>query len=378
MLATESPANVAGTETSEPTPMTKASDVLNNSAPAATAESHGWHVDQTIQLRRSSTRSSCTSWPGCELGYPRPRVRDFCLVDGNMYGDIRIRYNLYGDEDAPKKILLVMGLSMRLEAWANLINLLLENNDCEICAYDNRGCGESSMPNLASSTSIMARDASYLISHLGWDTAHFVGISLGGMIGQEFMSRHTVQLKSCTLINTGPGLYNTTLLPSLETMLRYCYLEVQNDNDKAMRNISSFLYSDKTCRDEKRVEQLLVGLKDILQLGHAPFAGLTHLAAGLGHCMREDRMHQIRDSGVPVQLICGDSDVLVPPTNSYHMRKHLNAKLFTVENAGHDVVNEHPEVVSERICDFIDKAEEKWSTRNGLHYPIAFGLPKRP
>ena len=50
----------------------------------------------------------------------------------------------------------------------------------QVCAYDNRGCGRSSVPSVFSSVEIMADDCIALLRHLGWSKVHLVGISMGG------------------------------------------------------------------------------------------------------------------------------------------------------------------------------------------------------
>lgn len=57
--------------------------------------------------------------------------------------------------------------------------------------FDNRGMGESDKPRIRYSTSEMARDALEVLDHIGWTKerqVHVVGISMGGMIGQELVS----------------------------------------------------------------------------------------------------------------------------------------------------------------------------------------------
>ncbi len=50
------------------------------------------------------------------------------------------------------------------------------------CTFDNRGIGNSSVPDTyaAYRTNFMAADALALMDHLGWERAHVMGMSLGG------------------------------------------------------------------------------------------------------------------------------------------------------------------------------------------------------
>jgi alpha-beta hydrolase superfamily lysophospholipase len=58
--------------------------------------------------------------------------------------------------------------------------------------YDNRGIGDSDKPRARYSTSEMAKDVIEVVDHLGWTDKrqlHVIGISMGGMIAQEVVSR---------------------------------------------------------------------------------------------------------------------------------------------------------------------------------------------
>jgi pimeloyl-ACP methyl ester carboxylesterase len=57
---------------------------------------------------------------------------------------------------------------------------------------DNRGLGESDKPLMRYSTSEMAKDVKEVLDHAGWSKPrdfHVIGISMGGMIAQELVSR---------------------------------------------------------------------------------------------------------------------------------------------------------------------------------------------
>ena len=65
--------------------------------------------------------------------------------------------------------------------------------------FDNRGMGDSDKPLLRYTTSEMAKDIVELLDHVGWTqsrSVHVVGISMGGMIAQELVSRTFLMLYS--------------------------------------------------------------------------------------------------------------------------------------------------------------------------------------
>ncbi|KAK8955734.1 hypothetical protein KSP40_PGU015793 [Platanthera guangdongensis] len=137
----------------------------------------------------------------------------------------RIFYSRFGQGDT--KVLLIIGLAATHEAWGPQIKGLtaaskpndedepaLAGGSCdgsdgiEICCFDNRGIGRSSIPSKRSeySTDIMARDALALLDHLGWKKAHVFGHSMGGMIACKLAAMAPERLLSLALLNaTGGG-----------------------------------------------------------------------------------------------------------------------------------------------------------------------------
>lgn len=63
-------------------------------------------------------------------------------------------------------------LARRCRAWSGV----------RCCTFDNRGIGNSTIPQAygAYRTHLMAADALALMDHLGWRRAHILGMSLGG------------------------------------------------------------------------------------------------------------------------------------------------------------------------------------------------------
>ena len=83
-------------------------------------------------------------------------------------------------------LLLIMGMAGHHNTWGEpFLEQLAENFD--VVTFDNRGIGESTDVPGQFTIVELANDAVALLEHLGWETAHVMGISLGGMIAQELV-----------------------------------------------------------------------------------------------------------------------------------------------------------------------------------------------
>src|SRR5262249_11904703 len=74
-----------------------------------------------------------------------------------------------------------------------------------VLTFDQRGTGLSEKPDLPYSMEMFANDTAGLMDQLGIAQAHIFGVSMGGMIAQEFAIRHPGKVRSLILGCTTPG-----------------------------------------------------------------------------------------------------------------------------------------------------------------------------
>ena len=74
-----------------------------------------------------------------------------------------------------------------------------------LLAFDARGCGRSENPDVTPTMADFADDAAALMDAVGWERAHVVGYSFGGMVAQEFALRHPARIERLVLAATAPG-----------------------------------------------------------------------------------------------------------------------------------------------------------------------------
>lgn len=136
-------------------------------------------------------------------------------------GELEIYYEDMGDPGDPA-VLLIMGLGAQLVFWRTEFCLKLVDQGLRVIRFDNRDVGLSSklpgahsgaplLPRMARSfvglaspaaytLDDMSDDAAALLDHLGINTAHVVGASMGGMIAQVFAARHHRRVKTLGVI----------------------------------------------------------------------------------------------------------------------------------------------------------------------------------
>ena len=111
---------------------------------------------------------------------------------------VDVRYELDGpvDDDSAPWILFSNSLTTDVTMWNGEVAQLADR--FRMLRYDTRGHGETSAPDGPYSFDLLVSDVVALMDAVGVETAHFVGLSLGGMIGLGAAIRHPERILSLT------------------------------------------------------------------------------------------------------------------------------------------------------------------------------------
>lgn len=97
-------------------------------------------------------------------------------------------------------VLMLQGAGAVGEAWRPQAEALKHQYTC--CLVDNRGIGGSGPAPGRLSVAQMAEDVRRVMDHLGWEQAHVVGHSIGGLIAQQLAVETPERVRSLCLMCT--------------------------------------------------------------------------------------------------------------------------------------------------------------------------------
>lgn len=273
-------------------------------------------------------------------------------------------YDLHGEGDT--KVLFIMGFLTSRHAWEPQVNFFTSlSSEFQVCVFDNRGCGDSTITYRGYSSSQMAQDALELCEHLKWSKFHLVAISMGGMIGVELALHALDKVQSISLAVTHCGGY-TSLAPLVG--IRKMVQSIINGYDiqKRGRIVQSMLYSQeflgKSYGEDAQRTMLDKVTEDWIKHVSKPSATgfLGHLKTVLTHSVSFSRLDQLKNAGIPILILTGTIDDLVPPINSHTLHKCLEvSEIIVFEGAGHCINLECEEQFNEAILANIKKANPK-------------------
>jgi 3-oxoadipate enol-lactonase len=254
---------------------------------------------------------------------------------------IDLNYQLEGEGE--ETIVLVNGLADDLETWAFQMDDLLGAGH-RVLRFDNRGVGQSSAPAGPYTTKLFAEDAKALVDELGLRDFHLVGVSMGGMIAQEYAIANGGDLRSLTLACTyaEPGPFCSRMFSM------WADLAPQLGVPFVMRDVTLWAFTVPFFEErEEELKEFEAGMAELPQPLEAYLAQLssiqTHHASG-----RLDRIT------APTLVVAGEEDILIPVRLSQRLHEGIAGSEWRTTKGGHACLWEHPSEFNQALLAFVD------------------------
>ncbi len=108
-------------------------------------------------------------------------------------------YDLTGSPDAPV-VVLIHGLGLTRSTWDDFVPALAR--DYRVLSYDLIGHGESALPQVKPSLTVLSEQLVRLLDELAIPHATLIGFSLGGMINRRFTLDHPARVTALVILNS--------------------------------------------------------------------------------------------------------------------------------------------------------------------------------
>lgn len=257
----------------------------------------------------------------------------------------RIAYEVH-DGRAPDGdwLLLIHGLGYARWGWEPLLPHL--EHRFRLILFDNRGIGDSDVPDGPYSAEGMAQDPVAVLDAAGVDRAHVVGTSLGGMIAQELALAHPRRVERLVLISSTPGAETGHPMP--EVTQRLIAEMPEMDPQQALHRAVENALSDRTVEQRPEVVERIVHHRTAEP--QDPAGWQAQAAAGTGY----EGGQRLRGIEVPTLILHGTEDVVVDPRNADVLTELIpDSEARRVAGAGHLPYWEDPEGVAQQLVGFL-------------------------
>ena len=261
------------------------------------------------------------------------------------HDNIEINYFMEGEGES---LVLVHGFGTKYHGWDFQISYFKER--MKVIALDNRGVGKSSRPNYSYTIDMFVEDIKALLDYLDIHEIHLCGISLGGMIVQNFAIKYPKMVKTLILCATSAYYLPGPLMKSFE-LIKDLSIEEQ------VEALLPFTHSRNFVKKLRENHELFDSIK-MDSLFITPMRNPTRFQDYMNQAnsmSTHDTRKHLKDIKMPTLIIGAQKDRLIPPLHQKFLHESIEgSKLVIMKGCGHGFTMEAPDKVNEIIWNFIE------------------------
>ncbi len=248
--------------------------------------------------------------------------------------DASLHYDVAGEG---QPVLLIQGAGVTGSGWGPQVAELAGEFQC--LSFDNRGIGMSANGSRTLTIEQMAGDARALLDGAGWESAHVVGHSMGGLIAQQLALDAPERVRSLALFCTfAKGSQAARISP------RVLWMAIPTRiGTRAMRRrafLRMLFPRDFLAECDSRLLALKVGAVIGRDLADSPAIMMKQLAAMRTHdCVQQ--LHRL--SNIPTLVVSAREDPIALPVYGRELSERIpGSRYVEIPGASHGMTIQMP------------------------------------
>lgn len=249
-----------------------------------------------------------------------------------------IEINYRDEGEGPRTILFVNGLGDDLDTWSAQVPAFLAAG-FRVVRFDNRGVGLSSKPPGPYTTRMFADDAKALVDHLGLKDFHLLGISMGGMIVQEYALAYPEDVASVTMACTyaAPGPFCSRMYALWAELAPVVGVAT------IMRDVVLWGFTVDFFESQP---ELLAEVETAMRFVNQ---SVPAYLAQLSSIQTHDATTRLGALRVPTLVLAGEDDILIPVSLSHKLHELMQGSTWATTPGGHCCIWEFGDTFNETV-----------------------------
>ncbi len=261
-----------------------------------------------------------------------------------------LNYNIYLQPNTTQWVTFIHGAGGSSIIWYRQIKAF--NEHYNILLIDLRGHGNSKHKPTTNALSFyeVVEDIIDVINHLGIQTSHFVGISLGTIIIRQLADKHPHRVASLTMagaimqLNVRSqilmrfGMFSKSFIPYMWLYRFFAYIIMPRKNHKKSRQLF---------------------IQEAKKLTQQEFIRWFNLSAQVNPLLKKLRLAK---NAMPCLYLMGSEDAMfLPAIQKLVLQNPINSSLVIAANCGHVVNIDSPDFFNKQCILFIDRVIKDFS-----------------
>jgi 3-oxoadipate enol-lactonase len=263
------------------------------------------------------------------------------MPTANVNG-VTLNYTIDNEESAGETVVLINGLADDLESWGFQIPALVEAG-FRVLRFDNRGIGKSDRPAGPYSSRMIADDAKALVDQLGFRDFHLMGVSMGGMISQEYALAYPEDLKSVTLACT----YGKADAFCQTMFAMWADIARRIDVPFVMRDVALWAFTGPFFNERPQDAAEFAAAMAALDMSVEAYLSQLNVI------QQHDALDRVGPIKVPTFVLAGEEDILIPVRLSRQLHAAIPGSRWGTVPGGHACLWETPDPFNAAFVDFV-------------------------